>query len=68
MKPDIKVGDLCQYLSRTLLIIGEPFLDSPSCKPWVEAVELDDNTFRRVRCDTLTLIQRAKGNDNDQRI
>jgi hypothetical protein len=65
---DVKPGDLCRYMSRTLLIIGEPFLDGPSCKPWVESIEIDDNTFRRVRCDTLTLIQRAKENDNDQRI
>ena len=62
--PDIRPGDLCRYMSRVLLIIGEPFLDSPSCKPWVESIEIDDNTHRRVRCDALTLIQRA-GEEKD---
>ena len=59
-------GDLCKYMSRTLLIISEPYANN-ACpnswhQMWVDTIEIDDNTNRKVRCDTLTLIQRAKEN------
>jgi len=63
-------GDLCKYLSRTLLILGNPYLKpqpgSPSGKSrtFVDSIEIDDNTMRSVRCDVLTLIQRA-GEENN---
>jgi len=58
-------GDLCKYMSRILLILGEPYLASQpgsmSGKPrtFVDSIEIDDSMFRSVRCDALTLIQKA---------
>jgi len=63
-------GDLCKYMSRVLLVTGNPY-PADRFHPtelWVETIEIDENMPRRVRCDTLTLIQRAEGNDNDQRV
>ena len=58
-------GDLAKYMSRTLLIIGDPYPANASLSElWVDSIEIDDNTFRKVRCDTLTLIQRAKEKTN----
>ena len=53
-------GDLCKYLSRMVLILTEPVYSTGSW--WVQAVEADDNTYRKIRCDALKLIQRAKEN------
>ena len=64
-------GDLCKYMSRVLLILGNPYLreqpHSPSGKSreFVDSIEIDDSTIRSVRCDALTLIQRAKENNDD---
>ena len=56
-------GDLCKYLSRVVLILTEPAYNTDGW--WVQAVETDDNTFRKIRCDALKLIQRAKENINE---
>lgn len=66
-------GDLCQYMSRTLLVIGNPYAANADWNEphadwselWIDTIEIDNNTPRKVRCDALTLIQRAKGNKND---
>lgn len=52
-------GDLVRYLSRTLLVISIPYLGISDLQPWVDTIEIDDNIPRKVRCDALTLIQRA---------
>jgi len=70
MMPDIRLGDLCKYLSRHVLVTSDPYIPneknarSPYLDAWVDAVEIDDNTHRRVRCEVLTLIQRAEENNN----
>ena len=57
-------GDLCRYMSRTLLVISDPYTNNTCPNNWVElwvdTIEIDDNTNRKVRCDTLTLIQSAE--------
>ena len=55
-------GDLVKYLSRILLVIDEPYLDARDLHPWVDTIEIDDSTPRKVRCDTLTLIQKSRRN------
>ena len=55
-----RTGDLVKYLSRTLLVVGTPYpTNAPLYELWVDTIEIDENIFRKVRCDTLTLIQRA---------
>tara|TARA_B000000609_G_C23833774_1_gene169343 strand:+ start:285 stop:482 length:198 start_codon:yes stop_codon:yes gene_type:complete len=54
-------GDLVKYLSRTLLVIDKPYPANASWNElWVETIEIDENTLRKVRCANLTLIQRAQ--------
>lgn len=59
-------GDLCQYMSRTLLVTSNPYTNNTCPNNWVElwvdTIEIDVNMWRKVRCDTLTLIQKAKEN------
>jgi len=50
-------GDLCQYMSRVLLVVNEPYYHLNG--RWVETIEIEDNEPRKVLCKTLTLIQRA---------
>lgn len=50
-------GDLCQYMSRVLLIINEPY-DHLTGR-WVETIEIENNEPRKVLCKALKLIQRA---------
>jgi hypothetical protein len=52
-------GDLVKYLSRTLLVVSVPYLGARDLQPWVDTIEIDVNEPRKVRCDSLTLIQRA---------
>ena len=52
-------GDLVKYLSRTLLVVSKPYLGTHDLQPWVDTIEIDVNEPRKVRCDSLTLIQRA---------
>ena len=60
-------GDLVKYLSRTLLVIGSPYAANANWNElWISTIEIDCNTPRKVRCDTLTLIQRAKGENNER--
>ena len=58
-----RAGDLVKYLSRTLLVISDPYTNNTCPNNWVElwvdTIEIDDNIARKVRCDALTLIQRA---------
>ncbi len=61
-------GDLCRYMSRTLLVISDPYTND-ACPndwvtPWVDTIEIDENMHRKVRCDKLTLIQKT-GSKND---
>lgn len=67
----LRPGDLCQYMSRIVLILSDPYFRDWDCGPygdagtansseWIEAIEIDDNTFRKIDCEHLTLIQRAK--------
>jgi len=37
---------------------GDDVIDNGS--EWIEAIEIDDNTIRKIDCEQLTLIQRAK--------
>jgi len=58
-----KSGDLVKYMSRTLLVIDKPYPIHPFGQGeelWVETIEIDENTLRKVRCANLTLIQRAQ--------
>ena len=57
-----KPGDLAKYLSRTLLVIDKPYPISfgRGEELWVETIEIDENTLRKVRCANLTLIQRVQ--------
>lgn len=57
-------GDLVRYLSRTLLVISTPYLGMHGPQQWVDTIEIDENTHRKVRCDKLTLIQKT-GSKND---
>jgi len=67
---DFRPGDLCKYMSRTVLILSHPFRcdwattaqgeSADDGSMWIEAIEIDDNTFRKIDCEALTLIQRAK--------
>ena len=59
-KFDIMPGDLCQYMSRILLVVEAPYKLPDNPHQWVDSIEIDNNTTRKVRCDTLTLIQRAE--------
>jgi len=49
-------------MSRTLLVIDKPYPVSfgQGEELWVETIEIDENTLRKVRCANLTLIQRAQ--------
>lgn len=62
-------GDLCKYMSRTLLVISDPYTNNTCPNNWVElwvdTIEIDDSAHRKVRCDALKLIQRAKENINE---
>ena len=57
-----KSGDLVKYMSRTLLVIDKPYPVSfgRGEELWVETIEIDENTLRKVRCANLALIQRAQ--------
>ena len=53
-------GDLVKYLSRILLVTGSPYAANADWNElWVDTIEIDCNIHRKVRCDTLTLIQKA---------
>ena len=67
----LRPGDLCQYMSRIVLILSDPYFRDWGISPygddaidngseWIEAIEIDDNTIRKIDCEQLTLIQRAK--------
>ncbi len=65
-RPNFRSGDLCKYLSRMVILVGDPYRYPEKSGPqpitgwWVEAIEIDDNVFRRIRCDALLLLQKAK--------
>jgi len=70
-KYDVRPGDLCKYLSRTVMVI-DLFTRSAGYAGydalWVNAIEIDENVHRKILADALTLIQRAEGDNNDQRV
>ncbi len=64
-------GDLCKYMSRTLLVISDPYTND-TCpnnwvEQWVDTIEIDDSTHRKVRCSSLTLIQKTEESNNVER-
>jgi len=46
-------GDLCQYMSRTVLVLEKKDID------WVICQELGSNDIRKIRETALTIIQPA---------
>jgi len=67
---ELRPGDLCKYMSRIVLILSDPYTHQPlgsryaPTRPeqrWIEAIEIDDNTVRKIDCEQLVLIQRAEG-------
>jgi len=67
-KYDVRPGDLCKYLSRVVIVV-DFVVESAGYAGynalWVNAIEIDDNTHRRIKADALTLIQRAEENVNE---